>query len=91
MTYDIEFSKQAGKVLTMWKRSNPRLFKKATELLLDISEHPHTGIGHPEPLVEGSDVTYSRRISAKDRIIYNIYDDQVRVIVIQVGEHYNDK
>ena len=78
-------------MLAMWKRSNPRLYKKAAGLLLDIAEHPHTGIGHPEPLVEGFDVTYSRRISAKDRIIYNIYDDQVRVLVIQVGEHYGDK
>lgn len=91
MSYDIEFSRQAAKVLALWKKSNPRMFNKAAELLTDIADHPRTGKGHPEPLVEGFNVTYSRRISAKDRMIYNIYDEQVNVLVIQMGEHYNDK
>ena len=30
-------------------------------------------------------------ITAHDRIIYDIYDDRVTVLVIQAEEHYNDK
>ena len=75
MIYTIEYSKDADKTLRKWKKSNPRLFKKATKILLDIMEHPRTGLGHPEALVGGNDITYSRHITADDRIIYDIYDD----------------
>ncbi len=91
MMYTIEYSKDAEKTLRKWKKSNPRLFKKATKILLDIMEHPRTGLGHPEPLVGGHNVTYSRHITADDRIIYDIYDDRVTVLIIQAEEHYNDK
>ena len=89
--YRIEYSKDADKTLRKWKRSNPRLFKKATKILLDIMEHPRTGLGHPEALIGGSDVTYSRHITANDRIIYDIFDNLVTVLIIQAEEHYNDK
>lgn len=91
MIYRIEFSKEADKTLKKWKKSNPRLFNKAKRLLLDIMEHPRTGLGHPEPLVGGMDVTYSCHITANDRIIYDVYDERVSVLIIQAEEHYNDK
>ena len=91
MIYRIEFSKEADKTLKKWKKSNPRLFNKAKRLQLDIMEHPRTGLGHPEPLVGGMDVTYSRHITANDRIIYDVYDERVSVLIIQAEEHYNDK
>lgn len=91
MTYSLEFTKLADKTLSKWKKSNPRLYKKAAALLDEMREHPRTGLGHPEPLVGGGDITYSRHITAFDRIIYDIYDDCIRVLVIQVEEHYNDK
>lgn len=75
--YSIDYSKQASKTLKKWKKSNPILFKKATALLLEIMEHPRTGLGHPEALVGGDGITYSRHITAHDRIIYDIYDDIV--------------
>ena len=89
--YKIEYSKEADKTLRKWKKSNPHLFKKATRILFDIMEHPRTGLGHPEALVGGKDVTYSRHITADDRIIYDIYDDVVTVLIIQAEEHYTDK
>ena len=91
MMYTIEYSKDADKTLRKWKKSNPHLFKKATKILLDIMEHPRTGLGHPEPLIGGRDVTYSRHITAHDRIIYDIIDDCVTVLIIQAEEHYDEK
>ena len=58
---------------------------------MDIMQHPRTGIGHPEALVGCGDVTYSRHITAHDRIVYDIYDEQVTILVLQAEEHYNDK
>ena len=79
---------EADKTLRKWKKSNPKLFKKATKILLDIMMHPRTGLGHPEPLVGGNDVTYSRHITAHGRIIY---DNSVTVLIVQAEQHYNDK
>lgn len=53
--------------------------------------HPRTGIGHPEALVKGNNVRWSRHITAHDRIIYDIYDGIVVVEVIQIEGHYKDK
>lgn len=91
MMYTVDYTKAAKKTLAKWKKSNPQLFNKATKILYDIMQHPRTGLGHPEPLIGGNDITYSRHITAHDRIIYDIYDDSVSVLVIQAEEHYNDK
>lgn len=89
--YTIKFDRKIEKVLKKWKKSNPVLFKKLGKVLADIMEHPRTGIGHPEALIGGEDVIYSRHISAYDRIIYRIYDDDVYVLVIEIEGHYDDK
>ena len=60
-------------------------------LIPELAEHPRTGTGHPEPLKQGESVRYSRRLSASDRIIYDIYDDKVIVLVIALEGHYDDK
>ncbi len=91
MKYQIEFTKGAKKDIAKYKKSNPTLFKKLTVLLLELMEHPRSGTGHPEPLKNGDSRTYSRRITAQHRIIYDIYDDTITVLVIEVGGHYNDK
>ena len=91
MKYEVDFTKDAQKVVKKWKKSNPILFKKLVAILDEISIHPRIGIGHPEPLKGGNDITYSRRISAHDRIIYDIYDEKITVLVIDVEGHYDDK
>ncbi len=91
MIYDVNFVAEATEVIQKWKKSNPVCFKKLCKIVASIAEDPRHGIGHPEPLVGGDGITYSRRISGNDRIIYDIYDDEVRVLVIEVGGHYDDK
>lgn len=91
MSYSITIAKSAQKVLKKWKKSNPSLFQKASNILKELIEHPRTGTGHPEALKGGNDITYSRHITAHDRIIYDILDDKVEVHVVDVEGHYNDK
>ena len=91
MIYTIRFTDEAAKIVEKYKKSNPNAFKKLSKLLVEIAEHPREGTGHPEPLVGGEDITYSRRISGKDRIIYDIYDDISVVLIVSVGDHYSDK
>lgn len=91
MKYQIDFSKKAEKVIRKWKKSNPALFKKLYDLLPELEKHPKTGTGHPEPLVGGNSVTYSRHITALDRIIYDIYRNEVVVLIVKAEGHYKDK
>lgn len=91
MSYTIIIANSAQKVLKRWKKSNPNLFSKTAIILEELIEHPRTGTGHPEPLRGGNNITYSRRITAQDRIIYDIFDDKIEVHVIDVGGHYDDK
>lgn len=91
MKYNVDFTKDAQRVVKKWKKSNPILYKKLVVILDEISMHPRIGTGHPEPLRGGNDITYSRRLSAHDRIIYDIHDDTVTVLVIDVEGHYDDK
>lgn len=89
--YTIDFEPKVTKVIAKWKKSNPILYKKLRNVLLAIQETPRQGIGHPEPLIGGGNITYSRHISAHDRIIYDIYDERVHVLVIELERHYGDK
>lgn len=91
MSYSITIAESAQKVLKKWKKSNPSLFQKTSNILEELIEHPRTGTGHPEALKGGNDITYSRHITAHDRIIYDILDDKVEVHVVDVEGHYNDK
>ena len=89
--YAITYSPRAQEGLSKLKKSDPAAFKKATKLLNEIALHPYTGTGHPEPLLKGNDVTYSRHITKKDRLIYDIYDDVIKVLVLTAKGHYQDK
>ncbi len=89
--YRVVFTDTALKDLDKFRKSNPRLLGKVDELTNDIMMHPRSGLGHPEALVgEGGDV-YSRRISGKNRIVYEIREEDVCVFVISLEGHYNDK
>ena len=88
MIYNIDYSKGVQKVVAKWKKSNLTLYKKLKQVLNSIVLTPRAGIGHPEPLVGGNDVTYSRRIDAHRRIIY---DNTIAIFVDDIDSHYNDK
>lgn len=91
MSYSIDYSAEAQKIIKKWKKSNPDAFKKLYKILPELEQHPRTGTGHPEALKGGNDITWSRRVTAHDRIIYDIYDDVVTVLIVEVEGHYNDK
>ena len=91
MSYEIQYSDKAREVIEKYKKSNPIAYKKIYRLIPELAEHPREGTGHPEPLKGGDGITYSRRISGKDRKIYDIYDDILIVLVVSVEGHYDDK
>lgn len=89
--YEVKVSTDADKVIRKWKKSNPQFWKKYQKIYHELMDHPRTGLGHPEPLKGGKDITWSRHVSAHDRIIYDIYDEIITVLVVEVEGHYDDK
>lgn len=71
--------------------SEPKAFKKANQFIEELKQHPATGTGRPERLTGNLAGKWSRRITRKHRLIYEIIDDRVVVIVITAYGHYDDK
>ncbi len=89
--YTLEFAPQALEDLSKLKKSEPAAFKKAGKLLVELQEHPKTGTGKPEPLAGDRIGQWSRRISLKHRLIYEIEDTVVKVDVLSAYGHYDDR
>lgn len=89
--YTLSFSPQALEDLARLKKSEPAAFKKAAKLLGELQEHPKTGTGKPEALGGNRSGLWSRRISQKHRLIYEIKDDVVTVSILSSYGHYDDK
>ncbi|MCC8037897.1 MAG: Txe/YoeB family addiction module toxin [Bacteroidales bacterium] len=92
MSYKIDYTHAAKVDLASLKRSNPIGFRKARKLLEELMEHPRMGTGHPERLKYFGDTeTWSRTINDKDRLVYEIHDEVVTVLVLSALGHYGDK
>ena len=89
--YNIKFLKEAEDDLQKLKYSEPKAFQKAVLLLRELSEHPKTGTGHPEPLRGDRSGQWSRRITSKHRLVYEIHELEVVVLVLTAYGHYDDK
>lgn len=89
MSYHIELSNQAEEHLAKLKRNEPVSFKKALLLLDELSKHPEYGTGKPERLRGNRSRQWSRRITAKHRLVYEIRDEEVLVYVVSSYGHYD--
>lgn len=83
---DLVFSDQAWDDYLYWQDADARLLARINELIKDITRHPYSGIGKPEPLKHEFRGYWSRRIDNEHRIIYRRVGDQVRIA--QLRYHY---
>lgn len=90
--YIIKISKSAEKDLILLKRSGKKAdLEKISRFFQELEEDPRTGIGKPEQLKYFEGEIWSREINKKDRFVYEIFEDEILVVVIQARGHYNDK
>ncbi len=79
---EVRFGSKAITHLAYWKKSgNTAIQKKITQLITAIQEDPYKGIGKPEPLKYELSGSWSRRINAEHRMVYQIFDDNTIVIL----------
>ena len=91
-SYSIEISKEALADLSRIKKSGKKTdISKIEKIFLELEMHPTTGIGKPEKLKYKESNVWSRQINKKDRLVYEIIDHEVVIIIISVLGHYNDK
>lgn len=91
MIYRIDFKEQAQIDLAILAKSEPKAFIKAKKLIEELKVHPRTGTGKPEPLSGNRTGEWSRRITKKHRLIYEIHDTEVVVLVLTAYGHYDEK
>jgi len=82
--YRIVFSKQAKKDID---KLAPKQKAKLQEILQNIiSPNPYAG----KPLKGDLKGLYSYRINLKDRLVYEIYDEDLVILVIRAKTHYGE-
>ena len=91
MMYTVIFSPRANEGIKALKRNEPKAYTKAIQLFKELQEHPTTGTGKPEPLKENRLGQWSRRISQKHRLIYEIREEVITVLILSSYGHYDDK
>lgn len=92
MSYEIVLTDDAKKdIVRLEKSGDKKSLKKLFSLLDELEEHPETGTGKPERLRHNDIPTWSRRISDKHRLVYQIEEKIVTVLVLSAWGHYNDK
>lgn len=72
-----------------WTEQDRKTLRRIKELLKDIDRNGYKGKGKPEPLKGDLSGYWSRRIDEKNRIVYKIDGDVIRIV--QCGSHYREK
>mgnify|MGYP002518841566 FL=1 len=85
----IVFFELAWEQYMFWQNQDKKFIKKMNKLLADIDRNGNQGIGHPEPLKGNLSGWWSREIDEKNRLIYKIEDDCIKIY--QCKNHYDDK
>ena len=77
----VEYKEKALEDREYWKQQdNLKIQQRISELIDNICEHPFTGIGKPEPLKYELSGLWSRRITRKHRIIYEVLNNKISII-----------
>lgn len=91
MSYVVIFAPKTEQGLLKLSKDDPKVYKKALQLIAELYEHPRTGTGKPELLRGAKAGQWSRRITQKHRLVYEIHDNKVLVLVLSAYGHYDDK
>jgi toxin YoeB len=71
------------------REKDKKLHKSLGKILKEMfKDEPNKGLGKPEALKHNLSGLWSKRISQKDRLIYN-YDDEY-IYIFAIGGHYED-
>lgn len=85
----ITFAEEGWSEYLYWQAQDKKVLKRINQLLQSIDRDGALhGIGKPEPLKYGKSGAYSRRIDEANRLVYEIFDNQI--VVKSCKGHYRD-
>jgi len=89
MNFTVKFEGKAlSDIKKITKSGKQSDIRKLEEILEELKIDPSCGIGQPEQLKHHLSGYWSRRINKKDRLIYQILEDEVIVVVVSALSHY---
>lgn len=71
-----------------WQGQDRKTLRRVNALIKDVQRDPMAGAGDPEPLRGSLSGCWSRRIDAKNRLVYRVRTDAV--IILACRNHYGD-
>jgi toxin YoeB len=77
---DLIFTDDSWDDYLYWQKTDKTILKKINTLIKEIQRDPFSGIGKPEPLKHQLQGCWSRRITDEHRIVYEIANDEIRII-----------
>ncbi len=78
--YDLIWDNKAWQDYLYWQKQDKKTLKRINRLIRDTLSNPFTGIGKPEPLKENLSGYWSRRIDEKNRLIYRVGENYIKII-----------
>jgi toxin YoeB len=72
-----------------WQKESKKALKKINDLIKSIDRNGYNCEGKLEPLSGDLSGYYSIRIDKKNRIVFKIEDEIIKIV--QCGSHYRDK
>ena len=63
-----------------WTEQDKKTLRQIKKLLKDIDRNGYKGLGHQEPLTGDLSGYWSRHIGEKNRLVYKIENDIVKII-----------
>jgi toxin YoeB len=82
----IIFKPNAAEQYSQWLHDDAMIFDKICKLIEETIANPFEGTGKPEPLKHELTGYWSRRITRKDRLVYQVTADAI--IIISCKFHY---
>ena len=87
MAYHLDFTDKANEDIACHRNTgNKAILNKLRVLLEELTEHPFSGIGKPEPLKHNLSGMWSRRINREHRLVYEVEKDIV--FILSAKGHY---
>ncbi|MDR2691009.1 MAG: Txe/YoeB family addiction module toxin [Dysgonamonadaceae bacterium] len=90
--YEIEYTEKFLEDLEVHKKVGQKsILIKINTLIDELRKHPAIGKGNPEALRGDKKGQWSRRITKKHRLIYEVHNGIVTVVLLTAWGHYGEK
>jgi toxin YoeB len=76
----IPWDEEAWSDYRWWQAQDRKTLRRINALIHDIIRNGNEGIGKPEPLKHSLSGYWSRRIDERNRLIYQVTEDEVKII-----------